>query len=1376
MKYFKRKLACVLACTLMIQGTAAFAEAVYDKAVPGWTVYYADDASGTTAYDKGETENDAALALNSEGKGEIALYQSIATQKGSSYECAVRVKTKNVSSAYLYAGDTKSALRQGNSDWTTYRLAFTAQGDTSEIGIKINQTGSVVIDSFFVTDKNGRHITVENASFDKSGSNTSSSTVSVSGGIDTSKSFFDSHEIPYFYSTQKKVPLFYAENINIDGDASDWVGYPSVYLPADAAQVAKLKSWDGIEDLSASIYMTYDDEAFYLCAVVMDDEHWIKPEQYWAGDCLQLGFTRNGNYGPEIGLFFDEKGNYIDSPIGKEEEMTFVGKRKDNISTYEYKIPWSTLYGEKPSDHIVFNILIDDGDSAVRQAFIEWTAGIGYAKSADSITMQFVKKEDNTFAQWIDAPAEITVGQQKTLYVNLLNRSDQTESRTVRIPSLDVEQTVEVAAGGLYRIPFTYKAEKPGIEFINVTVEGKESKIIKHQLKIVEIDPYQDLDLSNLEGGKIAQLESLINQCRDKGIAIDYELLDLHVIKRFVTYYYDDLSNGYTERATYVANNMERMADEAIANLNAYLNGTKESFPTQRYLGGDLRIDGYNLWAKAENTLTGEVTERPVFLGGYGHTTNARDDILDLPNFGANIFQHELGVYHTISGYSTTPEAENIMDRFVFTDKEYLARIEHMLQKATATNQAVDMILSPHYFPAFVQTAHPETLAPAQGGMNKRINLYADKAKEAVEAHTRWLLNKLKDYPIVKSICLTNEPAIDVRNCYELGNMKNPVTAAWVAYLKESYGTISKLNKIYESDYSNFEEVAMIKTVSNNVQTYDWMIFNNKMFADWHHWLADIVHEIMPDIPVHAKIMDPIYSNAVLGQGTDPELFAEFCGFSGNDAYFTYPSSNPVGKYLWYDFEGSMKKMPIFDSENHIITDGDSKFIPQHAYQNGTDIWQGALHGRTLTCIWVWGRSETAHALSGSLLYRPDVVSELGKNILDLNRLSYEAAAINDEPFKVGVFYSWTSRVYDTAYISSTNTAYAGSSYTGEKTGFITETQLGNRQFNDYKIIIVPYAPYVPEKAVEGLREFIEQGGKVFIMGGTSLTNTERKEKNRSDALAYVQSHAVYWDKDRNATLTNRDVTSRLFEAYKEMEDIGNVKVFDILTGEPVQNVEWRSTKLDGHTIINLCNYTWDANREVYITVDGVRVSQAYDLKNNEKQNGLIMLNSYVPRLLRVDAVSDTKFEDIEGHWARLNIERLTLRGILSGISPTEFMPDKGIASQELLMAIMRYKGIECAYEDVFEKAGTIWNLPERFVNKPELTREEVAELIYLAFDIMAEGELSGMSDVNEVSENAYPAMSALFARGIMVGRSETTLNPKDVFTRAEAISVLSRL
>ena len=110
-------------------------------------------------------------------------------------------------------------------------------------------------------------------------------------------------------------------------------------------------------------------------------------------------------------------------------------------------------------------------------------------------------------------------------------------------------------------------------------------------------------------------------------------------------------------------------------------------------------------------------------------------------------------------------------------------------------------------------------------------------------------------------------------------------------------------------------------------------------------------------------------------------------------------------------------------------------------------------------------------------------------------------------------------------------------------------------------------------------------------------------------------------------------------------------------------------------------------------------------------------------------------------------------------------------------MALVKFNGYDCGYSEVFETAKELWDMDEKFFAKTELTREEVAQIICIACKISNDNaDISFMSDAGEISSEAYDSVAALYAEGAMTGRSESTINPKDMFTRAEAVTVLSRL
>lgn len=70
------------------------------------------------------------------------------------------------------------------------------------------------------------------------------------------------------------------------------------------------------------------------------------------------------------------------------------------------------------------------------------------------------------------------------------------------------------------------------------------------------------------------------------------------------------------------------------------------------------------------------------------------------------------------------------------------------------------------------------------------------------------------------------------------------------------------------------------------------------------------------------------------------------------------------------------------------------------------------------------------------------------------------------------------------------------------------------------------------------------------------------------------------------------------FLALAKRLHLSDVVVYDAATGEPVKEVEWRTTRYRGHTLLSLVNYA-NVDKTVYVEVGRMRVSPTKDLIAN---------------------------------------------------------------------------------------------------------------------------------------------------------------------------------
>ena len=134
----------------------------------------------------------------------------------------------------------------------------------------------------------------------------------------------------------------------------------------------------------------------------------------------------------------------------------------------------------------------------------------------------------------------------------------------------------------------------------------------------------------------------------------------------------------------------------------------------------------------------------------------------------------------------------------------------------------------------------------------------------------------------------------------------------------------------------------------------------------------------------------------------------------------------------------------------------------------------------------------------------------------------------------------------------------------------------------------------------------------------------------------------------------------------------------------------------------------------------------------------------FVTLLYRIDgekAEGENVFLDVaEDEYYKNAVAWASANGIVKGVTETKFDPDKSITREQIAALLYRY----AQYKGYDVSVGENTNI-----------------LSY--------------TDAQSVSEYAIPAVQYAVGAELMQGKSETTLNPKDDATRAEAATIIDR-
>ncbi len=524
------------------------------------------------------------------------------------------------------------------------------------------------------------------------------------------------------------------------------------------------------------------------------------------------------------------------------------------------------------------------------------------------------------------------------------------------------------------------------------------------------------------------------------------------------------------------------------------------------------------------------------------------------------------------------------------------------LKRAEENNVAVTLLLSPHYFPENLS----DNLYSDNGG-SVGFNVDEPEAREVIENHIRTVLSGLDGYGALSSICLSNEPTYNTRGFADFYNPK------FREYIKEKHGTISAVNSTYglsdgffgfgKTSYDSFDDIKMPSSLGNGgAIAYDWIEFNDRVLTDWHKWMADIVHEYLPDIPVHSKILPYIFNESdskrreYLSRGVDLEMFDEFSTFAGNDnyGYISNPDSYYI-KMMYYDYLSSATGKPVYNSEDHVISDDDEVYSELQLRHAKNSLLQGALHGCSMSSLWVWER-----AYNG-ILFRPDVVAGIGKTHLDMIRLSEEIDGIRTTKPDVALYYSKATRLYNSDYDVKLLNTYKALVTSGYKVGFVSEKSMD--KLNDYKYLIIPGAVNAHDDAQNDIVSFMTNGGKVRYMANSFTRNKYNKKISNT------------WLTD-GCVLYSGDTAEEIRESLENVLDKPEVVVYN--NGETATDVEWNYDVSGEYPVVSISNLSQTEEKNLTVYYNGEQLIGMTDLLGGGEDISEITLGAYENCILTI--------------------------------------------------------------------------------------------------------------------------------------------------------------
>ncbi|MNE46830.1 Endo-1,4-beta-xylanase A precursor [compost metagenome] len=187
-------------------------------------------------------------------------------------------------------------------------------------------------------------------------------------------------------------------------------------------------------------------------------------------------------------------------------------------------------------------------------------------------------------------------------------------------------------------------------------------------------------------------------------------------------------------------------------------------------------------------------------------------------------------------------------------------------------------------------------------------------------------------------------------------------------------------------------------------------------------------------------------------------------------------------------------------------------------------------------------------------------------------------------------------------------------------------------------------------------------------------------------------------------------------------------------------------------------------------------------------------------------AVIETKdrlFVDMNGHWAKGDVELLASKLIVNGVSADRFAPDDSITRAEFASLLVRSMGLSLEHDDAYKgfedvsqaawyaaeveaavRAGLINGISaDRFAPNERISREQMAVMIGRALALVINEEkvqgnnqaIDMFTDRDAISSWAKDHVAQTVSAGILKGMDDGRFAPADIATRAQAATMLAR-
>lgn len=142
-----------------------------------------------------------------------------------------------------------------------------------------------------------------------------------------------------------------------------------------------------------------------------------------------------------------------------------------------------------------------------------------------------------------------------------------------------------------------------------------------------------------------------------------------------------------------------------------------------------------------------------------------------------------------------------------------------------------------------------------------------------------------------------------------------------------------------------------------------------------------------------------------------------------------------------------------------------------------------------------------------------------------------------------------------------------------------------------------------------------------MLVGDCFLFDEHKNPFADESALEYIRSmsQAVSAAADESGAklVAGSNINQTVKSAFSEI-GADSIELIDTESGLPVNDFEWCYTEYNGNTLLNLCMYSWNGDKNISIRRNGQPVSGMKELRSGAMLDEIFTVSGYEPMLIEI--------------------------------------------------------------------------------------------------------------------------------------------------------------